>query len=136
RDSSTLLAVAARVAREEGLEPPIAATNRFPRAPATFEDEWQEVLIERLGIADWIRVDFDAELDLVGPVATRMMARHGQVYPPNAHALLPLLERAGGGTLVNGIDGDVIFGGWWYARLGDLRSRRTPSGNESRRPRR
>src|SRR4051794_5827995 len=34
-DSSVLLALAARLARREGLPDPIPATNRFPRAPLT-----------------------------------------------------------------------------------------------------
>jgi hypothetical protein len=127
RDSSALLAVAVRVAREEALEPPIAITNRFRDAPATAEDDWQELVIKHLAVVDWERIDYGSELDLVGPVATRVLARHGQIFPPNIHSFVPLLERAKGGTLVNGLEGDLFFGAWRWATLAAVRARRRRS---------
>jgi hypothetical protein len=124
RDSSALLAVATRVARQEGLELPIPFTNRFPDAPDTAEDEWQELVIGHLGISDWERIEHGSELDLVGPVAASVLARRGLFYPPNAHGLIPAMERARGGSLVNGIDGDLFFGAWRWELLGALRARR------------
>lgn len=124
RDSSVILCVAARVAREEGLEPPIAVTHRFRDVPSTFEEEWQELVLRHAGVYEWVRLEHRAELDLVGPVAARLMAEGGRFFPQGIHAFVPLLEQARGGTLVNGMDGDILFGGWWWARFGALRARR------------
>jgi asparagine synthase (glutamine-hydrolysing) len=56
RDSSAVLAVAAHVARREGLPLPIPATIHFPHAGGTQETEWQEQVIGHLGLEDWHRV--------------------------------------------------------------------------------
>ena len=106
RDSSALLAVAMRVAREHGLEPPVPVTLRFPDAGLTMEDSWQELVVERLGCTDWLRLEHHDDLDLIGPAALRVMAWDGLPYPYNLHLLLPMLEAAGGGALVTGVGGD------------------------------
>ena len=106
RDSSALLALACRVARREGLPEPIPATLRFPEAPNTEESSWQEQVVRWLGCADWARLEFTDELDLVGPVARRVMASEGLPYPYNLHLLVPLLEAARGGSLITGMGGD------------------------------
>jgi asparagine synthase (glutamine-hydrolysing) len=106
RDSSALLAVAARVARREGLPDPVPVTLRFAGAPDTDEEDWQSLLIAQLGSPDWVRLDFDDELDLVGPVARELMERDGLPYPYNLHLLVPLIEAARGGTLITGLGGD------------------------------
>ena len=106
RDSSALLAVAVRVARREGLPEPIPATLRFPEASDTDEDDWQEEVVRRLGCGDWTRLEFTDELDLVGPVARRVMASEGLPYPYNLHLLMPLMEVGRGGSFVTGMGGD------------------------------
>jgi asparagine synthase (glutamine-hydrolysing) len=118
RDSSAVLAVATHVARREGLPDPIPATLRFPSAEESAESEWQEQVVEHLGLTDWIRVERTAELDCVGPVATSALARHGLLWPCNAHFHVPVIESARGGSLLTGIGGDEMFGPsrWWYAR--------------------
>jgi asparagine synthase (glutamine-hydrolysing) len=118
RDSSAVLAVATHVARREGLPDPIPATLRFPSAVESAESEWQEQVVEHLGLTDWIRVERTSELDCVGPVATAALARHGLLWPCNAHFHVPVIEAARGGSLLTGIGGDEMFGPsrWWYAR--------------------
>jgi asparagine synthase (glutamine-hydrolysing) len=118
RDSSAVLAVATLVARREGLPDPIPATLRFPAAAESAESEWQEQVVEHLGLTDWIRVERTAELDCVGPVATAALARHGLLWPCNAHFHVPVIESARGGSLLTGIGGDEMLGPsrWWYAR--------------------
>jgi hypothetical protein len=106
RDSSGLLAVAARVARREGLPQPVPVTLRFASVPQTDEEEWQALLLAHIGSSDWVRLDFADELDLVGPVARKLMERDGLQYPYNLHLLVPLIEAARGGTLVTGLGGD------------------------------
>jgi hypothetical protein len=109
RDSSAVLAVAARVARREGVPDPIPATIRASGAPAAGESRWQELVVGHLGLSDWLRLEFSSELDLVGPVAAAAMRRHGLLWPCNAHFHVPMLEAARGGTLLTGIGGDELF---------------------------
>ena len=109
RDSSAILAVATALARREGLPPPIPATNRFPAADGAAETEWQERVIAHLGLEDWLRRKLTDELDCVGPVATRVLKRHGVLWPCNAHFHEPLFEAAAGGSFLTGIGGDEAF---------------------------
>jgi asparagine synthase (glutamine-hydrolysing) len=109
RDSSALLAVATRVARREGLPEPVPVTLRFPEASLTDEQDWQEEVVRGLGCADWVRLEFTDELDLIGPVARRAMAWEGLPYPYNLHLLLPLMEAGRGGSFVTGMGGDQAF---------------------------
>jgi asparagine synthetase B (glutamine-hydrolysing) len=106
RDSSAVLAVATRLARREGLPDPIPATTLFPAGSDADEVGWQERVIRHLGLSDWIRLEFDDELDLVGPVARRVLHRHGLCSPVNIHMHAPLIEAAAGGSLLTGVGGD------------------------------
>jgi asparagine synthase (glutamine-hydrolysing) len=105
-----VLAAATRVARREGLPLPIPATNRFASAPDSDESDWQELVVRRLGLDEWVRFELTDELDAVGPVAARGLRRHGLLWPFNAHFHTPLLEAAEGGSLLSGIGGDELFG--------------------------
>lgn len=106
RDSSALLAVACHLARREGLPKPVPVTTVWEEVAETKEDEWQRRVIDHLGLTEWVRRTFDHELDLVGPVARRLMTAHGVPYPDNLHLQVPLLEEARGGSLVTGVGGD------------------------------
>lgn len=109
RDSSAVLAVAVALARREGLELPIPATNVFPAAVHAKESEWQERVVAHLGIRDWLRLEHRDELDVLGPYARRLMLRHGLLLPCNAHFHLPLFDAATGGSLLTGVGGDELF---------------------------
>ncbi|MGH3004322.1 MAG: asparagine synthase-related protein [Gaiellaceae bacterium] len=123
RDSSAVLAVAVDVARRRGLPLPVPVTNVFPHAPATRETEWQERVVAHLGLDDWIRLEHDDELDVVGPVAARVLRRHGLLWPANAHFHAPLFEAAAGGSLLTGVGGDEVFGLGRWARVAAVLSR-------------
>lgn len=109
RDSSALLAVATRVARRENLPDPIPSTLRFAGAARTQEEDWQNLVIGHLGLPEWICHEVTHELDLVGPTATAIMLRDGLPYPYNLHLLVPLIERARGGSFVTGLGGDQVL---------------------------
>jgi asparagine synthase (glutamine-hydrolysing) len=108
--SSAILAVAVRLARREGLELPVPATNRVPGAEQGDERLRRERVIVHLGLTDWIRFEFDAELDVVGPVAMSMLCRHGLTAPFGLHCLLPLIVEASGGSLIVGGIGENSAG--------------------------
>jgi asparagine synthase (glutamine-hydrolysing) len=68
------------------------------------------LVIRHLRLRDWELVSIDDELDLVGPLATANLVEHGVVWPPMIHGDIPVLERLGGGTLIDGEGGDEVFG--------------------------
>ena len=104
-----MLAVAAHVARREGLPNPLPVTNRFPGVVETDETQWQERVIRHLELDDWLRLEWDDELDVLGPIATKVLRRHGILFPWNSFFHYPLLERAEGGSLLTGVGGDELF---------------------------
>lgn len=103
RGSSVVLAVAVELARREGLELPVPATWRLAGRTAAEETARQERLIVRLGLTEWLRLEFSDELDLVGPVATAALRRQGPLWPAHAHCWVPLIEWACGGSLLTGL---------------------------------
>ena len=117
RDSSAVLAVAAAVAREQGLPPPIPLTKRYPGMAESDEREWQELVIRHLRLDDWIRLDLDPDAyHVLGPVSTQLLRRHGLLWPSHLHLQLPTLEAARGGAVVTGVGGDEILGGVRFVR--------------------
>jgi asparagine synthetase B (glutamine-hydrolysing) len=108
RDSSAVLAVATQAARRHGLPDPIPVTIRS-RAEGALESEWQESVVEYLALREWVRLEVDDELDLVGPTAQAVLRRHGLLWPFNVHFHVPMLEHARGGAFLTGIGGDEIF---------------------------
>ncbi|WP_158273851.1 asparagine synthase-related protein [Micromonospora sp. RP3T] len=138
-NSSLVLALAARVARREGLPDPVPVTWRFTDAPGAQETPWQAKIIAELDLTrQWQILQAGDDLDLVGPVARRLLTRYGQVHPPDRHLHLPIVELARGGALLTGVGGDQILAGWRrrpaslrarLARLGRLRT-----GLRARRP--
>lgn len=124
RDSSAVLALAAYVARREGLEPPIPITARFRDAPGMDESAWQELVVGHVGVRDWQQVDVEDELDFLGPVSCSLLRQHGLLFPPSVSLLALLIERGGGSSMLTGVAGDSFFGGWRLARLGDAVARR------------
>ncbi|MEH1101632.1 asparagine synthase-related protein [Micromonospora sp. CPCC 205561] len=112
-DSSLVLAVAVRAARREGLPDPIAVTWRFTGAPRADESSWQERVVRALRIeGSWQILRADDDLDLIGPVARRLLHRYGVLHPVNLHLHLPIVELATGGALLTGGGGDQILAGW------------------------
>jgi Asparagine synthase len=124
RDSSAVLALAAHLARREGLPLPIPGTYRFPAAPAAGESSWQELVVGRLDLPEWIRMDMGEEFDVIGPEASAVLERHGVLVPFSAYAQAPLLREAAGGTLLTGFDGDGLFRGWRWQRFASVCARR------------
>lgn len=112
RDSSAVLAVAGRIALREGLPPPLPITVRFVQAPGTDERRWQETVVRFLGLTDWIRLDVEDDLDVVGPLARDILRRHGVLFPPSAPLFQLMLAEALGGSLLVGSAGDRMLGGF------------------------
>lgn len=110
RDSSAILAVATLVARRHGLPDPVPVTKVFPGIPAADESEWQQAVIEHLGLREWCRVTALADADFLGPAARQSIGRHGLLWPPAIHSQRPLFLAAEGGTLLTGEGGDEILG--------------------------
>ncbi|HUQ18204.1 MAG TPA: asparagine synthase C-terminal domain-containing protein [Gemmatimonadaceae bacterium] len=130
RDSAAILAVAARIAREESLNPPIAVTVRFEGGLGTTETHWQERVIAHSRIKDWIRITVGDEVDYVGPLSRPLILRYGIVHPPSAPLFWFPLQHAHGGSLLTGFGGDSVIGGWLPAHAAEVltgRARPRPS---------
>ena len=124
RDSSAVLAAAVGLARREGLPLPVPITKRYADAPESDETDWQERVVDHLGLDDWIRLELDAdEYHMLGPVASGLLRRHGILWPPHLHLQLPTIEAARGGALVTGLGGDEILGGVRWTRTGAVLAR-------------
>ena len=124
RDSSAVLAVASRAARRYGLPPPVPVTLRFGAVADTDEASWQDDVVTHLGLDDWIRIEAGDDLDLLGPHSAAVLSRHGVLWPPNTYVHRPMLQRASGGSLLTGLEGDGLLGGWRWRRVADVVSRR------------
>ena len=98
-----MLAIAVQLARREGLELPVPATIRMRGSANGDESVLQERVVIRLGLTEWIRLQLEEEFDLVGPVATAALRRHGFLWPSDAYLWTPLLEWAFGGSLITGV---------------------------------
>lgn len=109
RDSAAVLAVAARIARREGLPDPLAVTVRFVTDPDSEETEWQELVVRHVGIQDWERIDVTDELDYLGPKMQANLGTHGVLWPAHAHLHQVATERAVGGSVLSGLHGDAVF---------------------------
>lgn len=134
RDSSLVLAAATRVARREGLPDPIPVTNSVRAARDADESSWQEAVVRHLQLGEWLCLEWDDELDAVGPFASRVLRRHGLLWPFNVHFHVPLLEAARGGALLTGIGGDELFAAACAPRAaGVLRGRVRPESRDVRR---
>jgi asparagine synthase (glutamine-hydrolysing) len=92
-------------------------TFRYRNAPASEESEWQEMVVRSLGLTEWRRREIGAELDLLGPVARRVLRRYGVLYHANTHIQALRLEEAAGATLLTGNGGDHVLGTWPWGRM-------------------
>lgn len=110
RDSSTVLAAATRLARRNGLPDPVPVTEVYPEVPATDEFAWQRMIIDHLGLTDWVRVEVRDENDLVGPAAAASLQQRGLLWPPAVHIKTSVLSKLGGGSVLTGEGGDEILG--------------------------
>lgn len=127
RDSSAILALAVQVARMRGLALPTPLILRAPDVEGADENQWQERVLEHLGLRHPEVLSVGSELELIGPLATEILQGQGVLWPANVVGEVPLLRHARGGTLVTGFDGDGLFGGWRWRDWGDLlRGQRKP----------
>ena len=109
RDSSVLLSAAVDVAGRHGFEAPIPLTLRFPHDPTSHEDDYQRLMVERLGLTEWEIVEPGDALDVIGEFATDLGVRHGPLVPFNAHFVGFMLRHASRGALVTGFGGDEVM---------------------------
>lgn len=116
RDSSLVLAAMVAASRAHGLAMPTPVTLRFPGDPDSQESDHQEEVISALGIDRWRVIDCGEEMDLLGPRSTAIMTKLGHVWPANHYFMDPIAEAFPDATLVTGLEGDGLMGGWRWAR--------------------
>ncbi len=119
RDSSAVLATMLHVARRDGFDDPVALTARWPGNEDTDESAWQEHVAQELAVKHWEIVTPGTDFDLLGPISTDLLRKHGLLWPAPVVAMLPMIDAAVGGVLVTGEGGDEVFGTWSMARTWD-----------------
>lgn len=112
RDSAAVLAVAARIAREEKLDPPVAVTLQFEGGLGTDETEWQKRVIDHCQVKDWIKLTAGDEIDFIGPLSRPLLLRYGVNHPASLPLFWLPLQYAHGGSMLTGFGGDSVIGGW------------------------
>lgn len=110
RDSSAVLAVATRLARQEGLADPVPVTEVYPGIEDTDESSWQHLVIGHLGLSEWIRIPYHGENDLLGEAAQAGLLRRGLVWPPAFQVKDRLFAAMSGGSMLTGEGGDEVIG--------------------------
>src|SRR5207248_611012 len=106
---------------------PVPITLRFPGRPLADETAWQERVIAHLGLSEWERVEVTDELDFLGPAACEGLASMGLLWPPNTHYHVPIFDRASGGSVMTGFDGDGLFSSWRWERAQAVLHRISPA---------
>ena len=125
RDSSAVLAAATALARRECHELPIPVTRVYPHLPATDETAWQQLVVDHLGLRDWIRLKFQqGETEILGVSALGSLLTRGVLFPAPLHAHTAMFKRLGSGSLLTGEGGDASLGSRRGTALALLRRRR------------
>jgi asparagine synthase (glutamine-hydrolysing) len=134
RDSSVLLAIADHVARREGLARPVAVSVVAHGAPASREDEAQAAVIAHLRLPEHERIDVGrGELDSLGERSLARLRHHGLLYASNQGISATVLERSRGATVIDGVGGDELLGGWHArAAMQVLTRRHRPAAADAR----
>lgn len=133
RDSSLVLAVAAHVARRDGLPLPVPLTLTFPGVEGADESEWQDLVLDHLGLPDRVVVPVHDEMRLLGDLARSGLERRGLLFPAVAQADAVRLVPAAGGHLLTGEGGDDVLNRRRGTPLHLLRRRLATPGLPSRR---
>ncbi|WP_299576122.1 asparagine synthase-related protein [uncultured Williamsia sp.] len=109
RDSSTILAIAVDVAREADLALPIPVSKIMPDLPSADESEWQELVLDHLGVTERIIMEVHAgDEEIFGPDGIEALQRIGVTYPAAASSVVRLARETSGGTLLTGSGGDEL----------------------------
>jgi asparagine synthase (glutamine-hydrolysing) len=103
---------------------PIPATIRFADLERAEESSWQDMVLRHLKLDERVSIEVRSELDLVGPLAGRLLLRHGILWPLNVYLHAALIQHARGGSLMTGMAGDSLFGGSRWLTAQDLLARR------------
>ena len=128
RDSSAVLAAATDLARREGFDLPVPITRVYPDLPDTDESSWQRMVIDHLGLTEWIRLELhQGESDLLGAAALAGLRARGLVWPPALQTHDVMFQHARGGSLLTGEGGDAVLGSHRGTPLTRLRNRRRPT---------
>lgn len=111
RDSSAVLAAATALARREGLALPVPVTRVYPDLPDTQESEWQRLVIDHLGLREWVRIELrHGETDLLGDIARDALRTRGLLFPAPLQAHGVIFQRLGSGWILTGEGGDATLG--------------------------
>ena len=128
RDSSLVLALATRAARDNGVPDPVPVTAVYPGDEQADESRWQEMVLEHLGITERIVLSVTDERTTLGELATDHLRRRGLVWPEAVHTQPLFFTQLDPGTVLTGEGGDAFLEAQRITPLYLIRSdRRLPS---------
>ena len=129
RDSSGLLALTLLLARRMGVPDPLPVTIRHPQAEGSSENEWQELVLNHLGLREHHVLEFYGEQAWLGQMAQTSLRRHGLLWPTASHIHGAVLGQLTPGAVITGEGGDMAVSGRRITPLVDavqaLRPRRS-----------
>ena len=127
RDSSLILALATHAARQLGVPDPIPVTAVYPGDERADEAEWQDLVLQHLGLTERIVLSVTDERSTLGELATTHLRRRGLVWPEAVHTQPLFFAQLDRGTVLTGEGGDAFLEGQRITPLYLLRrSRRVP----------
>lgn len=109
RDSSLVLALATRAAREAGVPDPIPVTAVYPGDEEADESRWQDLVLQHLGITERIVLPVTDQRTTLGDLATRHLRRRGLVWPEAVHTQPLFFAQLDPGTVLTGEGGDAFL---------------------------
>ncbi len=125
RDSSAVLAVATRVARELGADDPIPLIGRHNDAPDSNETEWQDLVLSHLKLTQTIVRRFTGEQSLLSSRSEESLRSTGLLWPPSLHVQAAYVDDLPLGNVLSGEGGDFVIGPRRISRTADaIRARR------------
>ncbi len=128
RDSSLVLALATRAAREVGVPDPIPVTAIYVGDERADETRWQNLVLEHLGITERIVLSVTDERTSLGELATTHLRRRGLVWPEAVHTQPLFFAQLDPGTVLTGEGGDAFLEARRITPLHLIRAnRRVPS---------
>ncbi|WP_168211868.1 asparagine synthase C-terminal domain-containing protein [Ruania zhangjianzhongii] len=124
RDSSLILALATHAARQLGADDPVPVTAVYPGDEQADETDWQDLVLEHLGLTERLVLSVTDERSTLGELATTHLRRRGLVWPEAVHTQPLFFAQLGSGTVLTGEGGDAFLEGRRVTPLFLLRRRR------------
>jgi asparagine synthase (glutamine-hydrolysing) len=108
-DSSLVLSAATVACRAMGVADPVPVTYRYADEQSD-ERDFQELVVRRLGLQEWVKFDFGIEADFLSPDTCAELTTMGPLWPPAPLTRARALRTLDSGVWLTGEGGDAVLG--------------------------